>query len=148
MAAFHWICERQEFKELAPQSQICHIFGDNNVFGDAVSRRHWIKFHQLCLQVGVKPTPLPVPLSAVELYTFVINAARNPLNINWRAGSLEANSTSVFFQRVLKQRAASNPVGRKEQLEINSGSAPRFASGSGPHFVSGSDPQLTWSSSC
>ena len=142
VAAFHWICERQEFKELAPQSQICHIFGDNNVFGDAVSRRHWVKFHQLCLQVGVKPTPLPVPLSAVELYTFVINAARNPLNINWRAGSLEANSTSVFFQRVLKQRAASNPAGREEQLEINSGAAPHFASGSDPQFASGSDPQF------
>ena len=74
--AFQWLEQRPEFIGIRPHCSVMHIFGDCNAFSDAISRARWPAFHQLCAQVGVRPTQAPLPSAALELYQHVMGFLR------------------------------------------------------------------------
>ncbi|KAL1511995.1 hypothetical protein AB1Y20_005270 [Prymnesium parvum] len=61
IAAYQWLRERPEFKDLAAHCLITHLFGDANPYSDCLSRGKWEEFFARCRQIGVKPVAMEIP---------------------------------------------------------------------------------------
>ena len=73
MRLFQYLIGTEAWKRISGAMTVMHIFGNCNPLSDYPSRAKMREFQQLCNQLGIRPTQLPVPQEAIDIYLLCIH---------------------------------------------------------------------------